>query len=199
MHADADVLNVSKLNAGLVTIVNADFVPCEEVKNAVRMFKEEVAARDIQLHFEQDDSIDILQIDWVRGDSGRFFQVIVNLINNAIKFTEPAPRRIIRIRIGGAPAPEEPTEDDEGVWPEMDQEDLLPMCRQEPLLPPAMKDKLRLYLAVADSGLGMTDEEQAHLSRSFAQASPRTYGDFGRSGIGLVSLPLGEALRMSIC
>jgi signal transduction histidine kinase len=167
-----------------MTLNPSNFDPCKEVENTVRMFRDQVSARDIQLHFEQDESINALQVHQVWGDNGRFIQVIVNLISNAIKFTEPAPRRVIRVRFGAAYAPEKRLESDEDEWPSMDQEDLLPMCRQSPA--PVMDAKLRLYIAISDSGLGMADDEQVRLFQRFVQASPRTYGQFGGSGLGLV-------------
>jgi signal transduction histidine kinase len=66
-----DVLNVSKLSAGLITLVEQDFSPLEEVKNTVRMFRDEVSARGLHLHFDQDESLDALQVERVSGDGGR--------------------------------------------------------------------------------------------------------------------------------
>jgi signal transduction histidine kinase len=173
---------VSKLSAGLVTLNPSDFSPRQEAKNTVRMFRDEVSARGLQLHFEEDESIKALHVDLVRGDSGRFVQVIVNLLSNAIKFTETAPRHIVRVRIGATQV----SDSAKYAWPEMYHDDLLPMCRSDEPLTDA--SKLRLYVAVADSGLGMTAEEQSRLFQRFAQANPRTYGEFGGSGLGLVSV-----------
>jgi signal transduction histidine kinase len=176
------VLNVSKLSAGLITLVTADFSPFEEVKNTVRMFRDEVSARGLVLEFERDASLDRLDVSHVRGDSGRFVQVVVNLLSNSIKFTETAARHIVRVRIGAMPAPLEDMDDP--MWPEMDQEDLLPMCAAAPV--DARVEPLRIYVAVADSGHGMTQEEQNKLFQRFSQASTRTYGEFGGHGLGLV-------------
>jgi hypothetical protein len=66
-----DVLNVSKLSAGLITLVERDFSPFVEVKNTVRMFRDEVSARGLSLHFDKDDSMDTLKVDRVSGDGGR--------------------------------------------------------------------------------------------------------------------------------
>jgi signal transduction histidine kinase len=176
------VLNVSKLSAGLVLLNHGDFSPCQEAKNTVRMFRDEVSARGVQLHFEEDQSLDALQVGVVRGDSGRFVQIIVNLISNAIKFTEAAPHPTVRVRLGATQVPEGA---DDGLMLGIDQQDLLPMCRTH--VPCEDTSQLRLYVAVADSGLGMTEEEQSRLFQRFAQASPRTYGEFGGSGLGLVS------------
>ncbi|ORX79348.1 hypothetical protein K493DRAFT_293359 [Basidiobolus meristosporus CBS 931.73] len=52
---------------------------------------------------------------------------------------------------------------------------------------PAVAHPDALYIAVAikDSGVGMTTDEQANLFKRFAQATPRTYAEFGGSGLGL--------------
>jgi signal transduction histidine kinase len=65
----------------------------------------------------------------------------------------------------------------------MQQNDLLPMCRDVHLDPKARN--IYIYVAVADSGHGMTPEEQDRVFQRFAQASPRTYGEFGGHGLGL--------------
>jgi hypothetical protein len=65
------VLNVSKLSAGLIALVKQDFSPFDEVKNTVRMFRDEVSARGLTLHFEKDESIDALRVRRVTGDGGR--------------------------------------------------------------------------------------------------------------------------------
>jgi signal transduction histidine kinase len=65
----------------------------------------------------------------------------------------------------------------------MEQDDLLPMCRDVP--PDRKAQNLYIYVAVADSGHGMTQEEQNRVFQRFTQASPRTYGEFGGHGLGL--------------
>jgi hypothetical protein len=180
---------VSKLSAGLITLVSDDFSPFEEVKNAVRVFRDEVSARGLTLELERDASLDVLHVDRVRGDSGRFVQIVVNLLSNAIKFTETAPQRHVRICVGATEHEEALGEDQDRHtcpdWPEMDQGDLIPMCRTSS--GDAHASHIRIYVAVADSGHGMTEPEQERVFQRFAQASPRTYGEFGGSGLGLVS------------
>jgi signal transduction histidine kinase len=78
-----DVLNVSKLSAGLITLVKQDFSPLVEVKNTVRMFRDEVSARGLTLHFEKDESLDTLDVDRVSGDSGRY--VVVSRFSRLIE------------------------------------------------------------------------------------------------------------------
>jgi hypothetical protein len=70
-------------------------------------------------------------------------------------------------------------------WPEMEQDDLTPMCRTSS--GDAHASHIRIYVAIVDSGHGMTEPEQERVFQRFAQASLRTYGEFGGSGLGLVS------------
>jgi signal transduction histidine kinase len=174
-HVRSDVLNVSKLKAGLIALAPAAFAPWDEVTGTLRMFREEAAARGLRLELERDPSLDALDVRAVRGDGGRFVQVLVNLLSNAMKFAQTA----VRVRVGATPN----TDEGGGAWPPMGHADLLPMCAA-----PGAADTraLRLYVAVADAGEGMTPEEQDRLFQRFAQASPRTYGKFGGSGLGLV-------------
>jgi hypothetical protein len=73
----------------------------------------------------------------------------------------------------------------------MQQDDLLPMCRDIP--PDTQGHDLYIYVAVADTGHGMTPEEQNRVFQRFAQASPRTYGDFGGHGLGLFVSYVGRS------
>lgn len=180
----------------------SDFRPYHELSNVIRMFRDESAARGIQLQFDKDESWDRQQVEVVRGDSGRFTQIVVNLLrcfgcsrrsvyltlnlllsSNAIKFTESAARRDVRVLIGASPVPVDGSEDGSSLVPASGTPDLLPMCRQAH----GTSDSpvLRLFVAVADSGHGMTEDEQQRIFQRFAQASPRTYGEFGGSGLGL--------------
>jgi signal transduction histidine kinase len=187
---------MSKLSAGLINLVMADFMLWDEVKNTVRMFRDDVNARGVVLELDRDPSLDSLAVGLVKGDSGRFIQVIVNLISNAIKFTETAPKRTVRVRVGAVPVPPDVvvhhnsgTDMEEHLpnWPSMDnQEDLLPMCQDQGT--DQKSTRLWIYVAVADSGHGMTQEEQDHVFQRFKQANARTYGEFGGHGLGLVCI-----------
>ncbi|KAK9680771.1 hypothetical protein K7432_015849 [Basidiobolus ranarum] len=49
----------------------------------------------------------------------------------------------------------------------------------------ALLDAVYIAISIKDSGVGMTIEEQSNLFQRFAQANPRTYAEFGGSGLGL--------------
>lgn len=79
-----DILEFSKLEAGKVEIKNKNFSfhrLAEEVRNSML---HQVEERDIKLRVQYDHSIPEVLV----GDALRIRQVLINLVNNAIKFTE---------------------------------------------------------------------------------------------------------------
>ena len=78
-----DVLHISKISGNLVQLVQCEWQPEVAVRNTLKMFNLEILAKSINLTFERDKSFDFLG-DTVIGDEGRFTQVCVNLLSNAI-------------------------------------------------------------------------------------------------------------------
>jgi PAS domain S-box-containing protein len=86
-----DVLDFSKLEAGHVSLAQRAFDPNQVVTAATSLL--EVKARSKGLEFKADLDRDIAQP--LIGDPGRLRQILLNLIDNAIKFTE---RGYVRVR-----------------------------------------------------------------------------------------------------
>jgi signal transduction histidine kinase/ActR/RegA family two-component response regulator len=87
-----DILDLSKIEAGKLTIESLDFDLRSTVREAVRMF--EIAARDKRLELSA--TIHAGCPAWVRGDATRLRQILVNLVGNAVKFT---PRGAVRVSV----------------------------------------------------------------------------------------------------
>jgi signal transduction histidine kinase/CheY-like chemotaxis protein len=79
-----DILDFSKIEAGRVRLEKIDFSPKIVTEEAVELFAEAAANKGIEL--VHDAGKDIPEV--VIGDPGRLRQVLINLIANAIKFTE---------------------------------------------------------------------------------------------------------------
>jgi len=79
-----DILNWSQLEAGKLAVVCQAFRLKACVDDAVSML--EPAARDRDLSLSADLADDLPAV--VEGDSGRIRQILINLINNGIKFTD---------------------------------------------------------------------------------------------------------------
>jgi two-component system, sensor histidine kinase and response regulator len=79
-----DILDVSKIEAGRLALDRVPFSLRDAVENAVRLFAARADAKRLELacHILPDVP------DALIGDPGRLRQVLVNLVGNAIKFTE---------------------------------------------------------------------------------------------------------------
>jgi signal transduction histidine kinase/DNA-binding response OmpR family regulator len=79
-----DTLDFSKIEAGKLELDEVDFNLHETVEGATQMFGERAQKKGLELHCEINPQVPAR----VRGDPVRLRQVIVNLVSNAIKFTE---------------------------------------------------------------------------------------------------------------
>lgn len=79
-----DILDLSKIEAGKLSIVESEFSLCKMVSDLLTIFNPIVAKKNIIFHSTKNFEKEILVI----SDYMRLQQVLINLINNAIKFTE---------------------------------------------------------------------------------------------------------------
>jgi two-component system, sensor histidine kinase and response regulator len=79
-----DILDFSKVSAGKLRLEEIDFSPAETLESVIGLFSEQVQRTGIELATFVDSEVP----PRLRGDPVRLRQVLVNLIGNAIKFTE---------------------------------------------------------------------------------------------------------------
>lgn len=91
-----EVLDLSKIEAGMMRIESAPFSIRGLVHSVEAMFRSKAAEKKLQLTTEVDKDIP----DTLEGDAVRLTQILVNLVSNAIKFTA-AGGIDIRIRNNG--------------------------------------------------------------------------------------------------
>ena len=79
-----DILDFSKLEAGKLTIKKNKFSLIKMIEGSIDLLAKEATNKQVELAFfiDKDVPLDIV------GDSGRLRQVLINLFNNALKFTE---------------------------------------------------------------------------------------------------------------
>lgn len=94
--------------------------------------------------------------EYVTGDSVRIGQVLINLLRNALKFTEKGYCRVQVRRI-------ETKRKGKGIG----------------------KDKVTLEFSVKDSGIGIPEEKKQAIFDSFSQADVSHAGTYGGAGLGL--------------
>ncbi|QEF99396.1 Signal transduction histidine-protein kinase BarA [Stieleria maiorica] len=148
-----DILDLSKIEAGRLELESVPFSLLDLVDETVEMLYHRAKSKGLHLsaHFEPGVPEILL------GDPVRLQQILINLISNAIKFTQVGGVSL-RVRMD---RPEPPTGDDS---PPLDQ---------------------WMQIEVSDTGIGIPLERQSKIFEAFAQADASTTRRFGGSGLGL--------------
>lgn len=89
-----DVLDVSKIEAGQLSLEFSIFSPIELVQEVIQVYAGAAQGKGLQLFACLDPQLP----DRVRGDATRIRQILNNLLNNALKFTESG-RIVLRLRL----------------------------------------------------------------------------------------------------
>ncbi len=79
-----DILDFSKVEAGKLTFESADFDVSDAIEGALDLVAERAASKNLEIV----SAIDAAVPRMLRGDSGRIRQVLLNLLGNALKFTD---------------------------------------------------------------------------------------------------------------
>ncbi|WP_125940054.1 PAS domain-containing sensor histidine kinase, partial [Methylobacterium indicum] len=87
-----DILDFSRIEAGGIALSEVPFAPAALVDNAASIVRGLSEPKGLALDVALDASVP----DWVRGDPDRLRQILLNLLNNAVKFT-PAGRVAVRV------------------------------------------------------------------------------------------------------
>jgi len=79
-----DILDFSKVEAGQLELERRAFSPAALTHNTLAIARAAVAEKNLLLDYAVDRDVP----EWLIGDDARLRQVLLNLLNNAIKFTE---------------------------------------------------------------------------------------------------------------
>ncbi len=98
-----DILDLSKVEAGKMELVISDYYIKSMVGEILHMMDIAASRKGILLKYEYDEDIPCRY----SGDEGRIKQILINLVNNAIKFTKEG---YVRVSVEGTPGETEEEE-----------------------------------------------------------------------------------------
>ena len=157
-----DILDFSKIEASKLELERIPFAFRDLVGKTGQMLSLRAAERGIELACRISPDIP----DRMLGDPGRLRQILINLIGNAIKFTEVGE---VVVDVRRAPTTDN-SDDSEPSQPP----------------PPARSGSpIKLQCSVRDTGIGIPPEKQALVLEAFAQADSSTTRRYGGTGLGV--------------
>ena len=80
-----DILEMAKIEAGSMTLNKGPFSPCTLLSDVVSLFRTPAVQKSLSMETECDEG---LRTAVLLGDGGKLRQVLVNLVGNAVKFTQ---------------------------------------------------------------------------------------------------------------
>ena len=86
-----DILDFSKIDAGQVDLVEAPFNLRTVLNGTIEIIALRAGNKGLDLFIEMDPVLD----GWYLGDKGRLRQVLLNLVSNAVKFTEQGSVKLL--------------------------------------------------------------------------------------------------------
>ncbi|KAI1175577.1 hypothetical protein F4777DRAFT_322917 [Nemania sp. FL0916] len=176
-----DILTLSKLDSQLLLVTPVDVQPLAVVQRVLKMFEGELNTNGIEMKFQVKNRYIDMGIDWVKLDPSRLLQVLINLMTNAIKFTQSHPKRSIVVTLDASTDISEMTQS--GItYFQSDRSDQDDLTDQPDWGSGA---KVNLHFSVEDTGRGLDEHEKKLLFQRFSQATPRTHVQYGGSGLGL--------------
>ena len=147
-----DLLDFSKIEAGKLELDPADFSLREAVGDTLRALAVRAHKKGLELICQVQPDVP----DALVGDAGRLRQVLLNLVGNAIKFTDEG-EVVVRVEINQGDGPP----------------------------PPPGAGEVGLRFAVRDTGIGIPPDQQARIFRAFEQEDTSTTRKYGGTGLGL--------------
>ncbi len=190
-----DILDFSKIEAGKLDLMTQPFDVRELVESTMILVAGRAAVKEIEIGsmIAPDVPVEVL------GDATRIRQILLNLLGNAVKFTN-AGEILVSVTARRVPDDEIPAEMRPHLRPHLRtqfvQQPPAPSTmidQSKPLQPPVTaRDELyphdaayELHFAVQDTGIGIPVEQQSLLFQAFSQVDASATRKYGGTGLGL--------------
>ena len=175
-----DILDFSKIEAGKMELERQTFDLRECVEGALDLVAARAFDKGLDLAYELEDGLPTA----IAGDVTRVRQILLNLLTNAVKFTEKG-EVVLEVR---SEKWEVGSERQQLALPNLTSH----LSPPTSLLTPSTS---LLHFSVRDTGLGIARERMDRLFQSFSQVDASTARKYGGTGLGLaISLRLAELM-----
>ncbi|HSJ23899.1 MAG TPA: ATP-binding protein [Longimicrobiales bacterium] len=157
-----DVLDLARVEAGRITVQHDEGVLVNAVAGAIELVAPQAQAASIRLSSHSADDSDTTYM----GDEHRVQQILVNLLANALKFTDEGG--CVEVTFGSSQRDDAPSYDSPGGWS---------------------------WVSVRDTGPGVSEGDRQRIFRPFEQAESGRTRTRGGAGLGLaISLELARLM-----
>jgi len=154
-----DILDISKIEAGMMTFEDHTFSVLEIFKSLNVMLNDKAREKGISLEFTCEDDVPTV----LSGDPTRLTQIILNLAGNSIKFTKKGS---INVHVNVVKTKFEKFIFSDCFSAKTDSDTLL-------------------EFSVKDTGIGIASDKLEHIFERFSQAESHTTRKYGGTGLGL--------------
>ncbi len=148
-----DLLDLSRIESGRLELEETAFDLFSLVEDSLAVVGARVGTKDLDLGYLIAPELP----ERFCGDENRVRQILINLLGNAVKFTE---------------------------WGEVVLE-VKAVDSDTPAGDSGFPERMTLHFSVRDTGIGISAEDQAKLFKPFSQVDPSTTRRYGGSGLGL--------------
>jgi CheY-like chemotaxis protein len=149
-----DILDFSKIEAGKMDLENQPFDLREVVESALDLIAPRAVEKSLDVAYIIENDVPPA----ILGDVTRLRQVLINLLGNAVKFTEKGE---VVVNVSCSPVSRDTKKLDTETRP------------------------VTLEFSVRDTGLGIPPDRMGRLFQSFSQADSSTSRKYGGTGLGL--------------
>ena len=159
-----DILDFSKIESGKLDLEQHPFDLRSCVKEVLILLNVKAEEKNVDLSYD----IESIVPTMIVGDVTRLRQILINLIGNAIKFTQKGE---VHLSITASALINAPSINEDS---ETSIEDI------------SKDKKYELLFLIRDSGIGIPPDRIAHLFQAFTQVDASTTRNYGGTGLGLV-------------
>ncbi|MDM8519564.1 response regulator [Anaerolineales bacterium HSG6] len=179
-----DILDFSKIEAGRLEIEQHSFNVRDCIEGALDLLALKAGQKGIDLAYYFDEHTP----ETVMSDITRLRQILINLLNNALKFTETGE---VIIKVTSQPL----SEDNQPIEISSNGTSAMQSNGTTTLASPELYPKYILQFSVQDTGIGIPEDRLQTLFEAFSQVDASITRRYGGTGLGLtISKKLSELM-----